>query len=180
MDWPVLIIALIPIAVWILATIFRGVEEAQEKNRPRNDGAQVKVPRRPAGELDRFLDEARRRREPTPPRREVPTAEPVLLERAPVEMPIPRPVRREEPKPRSKAEPRPVPVPMPAVVVAVPEPAPPPPPPRLVRPPRPTSPLLTRLGGMMRDRDSLALAFVLREVFDRPVSQRRRDEPRTW
>ena len=55
MDWPVLIIALIPIAVWILATIFRGVEEAQEKNRPRNDGAQVKVPRRPAGELDRFL-----------------------------------------------------------------------------------------------------------------------------
>jgi hypothetical protein len=34
------------------------------------------------------------------------------------------------------------------------------------------SPIVKRLEGMMRDKDSLALAFILREVFDRPKSQR--------
>jgi hypothetical protein len=187
MDWPVLVIALIPVAVWILATIFRGVEEAKEKGRPprpRGDGAQVKVPRRPAGELDRFLDEARRRREPSPKRRAEPTVTgPLELERVPVEKPAPRPpvvVRREPPKPRKAEAPVPVPVAPPVVVVAPPLPEPPLPPPPQLRPavpPRPASPLVARLGGMLRDRDSLALAFVLREVFDRPVSQRRVGEP---
>lgn len=184
MDWPVLVIALIPVAVWILATIFRGVEEVKERSRPprpRGDGAQVKVPRRPAGELDRFLDEARRRREPGPKRRAEPTVTGTLeLERLPVEKPAPRPavVRREEPKPRPKQD-VPAPPAAPAVVVvAAPVeaallPNPPPAPPRAGPTARPVSPLLGRLGGMLRDRNSLALAFVLREVFDRPVSQRR-------
>lgn len=161
-DWPVLVIALIPVAVWILATIFRGVEEVQRENRPQaRDRDEFRVPRRPAGELDRFLREARTRRESPAPEAESerePVAKPILV-------PLPVPPRREE------AKPRPLPPP-PVVPLSGPMPAPSPTP--VVRPRPSASPVVGRLYAMLRDRDTQALALVLREVFDKPVSQRQR------
>lgn len=149
MNWEVLLIGLIPLAVWILGSIFRGAEESRENPRQKTagDGAALKVPRRPASELDRFLDEARRRREGSQKRRPEPTPKPaVVLAPPPVERPppvekSPRLPRREEappPRPREasspprqretaparparEAPPRPVVVPPPAPAPAAPE-----------------------------------------------------------
>lgn len=188
MDWPVLIIALIPVAVWILSTIFRGAEELRDKERSQPTGASPQVPKRPTTELDRFLEEARRRRD-TAPKQAKPTIAPPLQEALPVARPSepPPPVRREEKidrpakRPASERKPPSAPVQPPPRVVEMPvvqsesapvssQPAPSPTPP--TRPHRPSL-LLNRLSTMLRDRDSLATAFLLREIFDRPISQRR-------
>lgn len=165
MKWEVVLITLIPLAVLILAAIFRGLEESKEKDKDRakpDDGSRLRVPKRPPTELDRFLNEARQRKDAgtrRPPPKRQPEPLPIAL---PLEPPPPRP-RKPEPPPRPVA------------------PAPPPPPPVVVEPPRlpvprprrPASPMLTQLSGLLRDKNSLATAFVLREIFDRPVGQRR-------
>ncbi len=38
---------------------------------------------------------------------------------------------------------------------------------------RPVSPALAQLAAMLKDRNTLAAAFMLKEVFDKPVSQRK-------
>jgi hypothetical protein len=63
MQWEVLIVPLIALGVWILSTLFKGEEDERvRQRRPGFDGAPG-VPRRPVTDLDRFLEEARRRRE---------------------------------------------------------------------------------------------------------------------
>jgi hypothetical protein len=64
MHWEILVIPLIAFGVWILGSIFRGAEEAAKeraRRRPGEDGPAK--PRRGGTDLDRFLEEARRRRE---------------------------------------------------------------------------------------------------------------------
>jgi hypothetical protein len=193
-DWKLLIIPLIPLAVWIIATIFQSLGEQQEKEKeqerrrtPRPDGMPRGDPkptaaRRPGSDLDRFLQEARQRRtvsragrteldrpplrqEAPPPVVDVPVAVPVEVAR-----PIPRP----EPPPAPVAEP-------PRRVAPIATPAPPPPP-EPAPPPRPVvvspttavpvSPVVARLRALLRDRTSLQTAIALREVLDRPKCQR--------
>jgi hypothetical protein len=175
-DWKVLIIGLIPLGVWILSTIFRGIEDAREQEkqpRPAPGERPVKAPRRPSSELDRFLDEARRRREVSPKRRAEP--EPVL-EALPVakppEPPPPPRVEKRAPSPSKARETRKAEPPPPVVVLPVELPPPPPAPARL--PPRSQpSPALAKVVGMLRDRNAVAMAVALREILDRPLSQRR-------
>jgi hypothetical protein len=97
--------------------------------------------------------------------------------------PAPRPAETRPPAPRVEERPRKAaPKPMvkaappapPAVVVAElvePLPTPPPTPPTLPRPKAPAK--LARIAAMLRDRESIATAMVLREIFDRPLSERR-------
>src|SRR6516164_3785374 len=97
MHWEILIIPLIALGVWILGTLFKG-EDERNKRGARGPGGSVRraPPRRPVTDLDRFLEESRRRREaeereralPVPPPRPVATRPP-LRERVakPREMP---------------------------------------------------------------------------------------------
>lgn len=176
MDWKVLIIGLIPLGVWILSTIFRGIEDAREQEKPRpapGERPAPKTPRRPTSELDRFLDEARRRRDTSPKRREEPILEAVPVAKPPAPPPpAPPRVEKRPPKPREvrKAS---QPAPTPYVnVVPVELPAPPPAPARLP-PAHPPSPALAKVVAMLRDRDAVTTAVVLREILDKPLSQRR-------
>ncbi len=93
MKWEALIIPLIGLAVWILSTIFRGREEQQQERtrRPGTDRGAVRPPRRPATELDRFLEEARARRKPVQTPGEQDRPEPAFLEALPVAKPPERP-----------------------------------------------------------------------------------------
>jgi hypothetical protein len=199
-NWEVLIIPLIALAVWILSTIFRNAEEQRQADRPPRPGGTSDggPPRRPRTELDRFLEEARRRRsmpeqrtenpsvvdgpiiETTPP----PPPEPVVIAMPvrPVEPPAPAPARstrkRERP-PKSRA------VPTPSVALAVPVEVTPLPEekapriPAMPGPARPVSPLLGRLRVALKDRNTLKTAFVLAEVFGQPISLRRPTPGRT-
>ena len=58
--WVIFIV--VGVGVWILVTVFRKAEEERQKNLPRQGGARGPV-RRSGTDLDRFLDEARRRRD---------------------------------------------------------------------------------------------------------------------
>lgn len=188
MNWEILIFPLIALGVWILSTIFRGVEEQREKNRPprpREEGASVKVPRRPVSELDRFLDEARRRREAAQQRQQ--QTAPVLVEPIPEAIPLPRPAPKPAPAP-APASPLPRKIERPALQPTepprrAPEPAPAvpvvqtlaqsqasthSPVPGTTVQARKLSPVLARLMPLLKDRPSLGTAFVLNEIFGRP------------
>ena len=83
--WHVLLILfVIPVAVWILSSLFRAVEEQQRTpQRPRMDGSPRQQPpvrpRRPANDIETFLEEINRRRRegPVRPKSNSPTGEPV-------------------------------------------------------------------------------------------------------
>jgi hypothetical protein len=134
-DWKVsVIVPLIALAVWVLGTLFRGTEE---KGRPRRPGEGPRGPtRRPVTDLDRFLEEARRRREvaerrtvpggsrgegpspevvPVPPREQRPAraSPPRVAERRPVrprEVPTARPVSPPAPRRPPEQVPEVIPV----------------------------------------------------------------------
>jgi hypothetical protein len=115
-HWEILIIPLIAVGVWILGSIFKGVEEERQKDRlrrPGGDGGMGPRPRRPVTDLDRFLEEARRRRQAAGERRPEPTPE--VRERAP-ESPRPTvlparpvPTRTERPRPAAPVKQTPAP-----------------------------------------------------------------------
>jgi hypothetical protein len=139
------LVLLVPLIVWVLSTVFKGTNE-RPGTRP---GANPRSPspRRPVTDLDRFLEEARRRREaaergpqpageapprpaPPPPPRPVPVAE-----RRP-----PRPPSQPRRRNVEPASPLPRPGRAPVLLEAVGEaPAPSFPPPR-VEPPRSPEP----------------------------------------
>jgi len=192
MEWVYVLIVLVPLLVWVLSTIFRGADEAQAPRRPpAADGAPLAVPRRPANDLDRFLQDAQRRREKAA-RKMAEAAEeaPPLFDLAPAppppppapppapKAPEPRP-RVDEPRPRrerplaERAEARPAPAPRPEPRSAQTAPAQLPPV-AAIPSRRPAGPVLARLAGLLRDRGSLAAGLMLREVLDRPLCQRRR------
>ncbi|MFO0879721.1 MAG: hypothetical protein U0840_20430 [Gemmataceae bacterium] len=152
MDWKVIIIGLIPLAVFILSTIFRSVEEARDNRKPRTppDFPPQPARRRPGSELDRFLQESRQRRdkppaekprqvEPSPPPVATPTLWPETSSPDPTPLAPrpdktaarptqPAPARKQKDPPARRAQPAIVaPSRPPATVEALPQhPAPPP------------------------------------------------------
>ncbi len=76
MHWEILIIPLIALGVWLLGTLFKNENEVAKRG-PRRPGSPAGRPpgRRPVTDLDRFLEEARRRRE-AEERRKAPSASP--------------------------------------------------------------------------------------------------------
>ncbi len=200
MPWHVLLILLIPVAVVILASIFRGAEQKNKKDRNSSPSGEPRNPSRRAGtDLDRFLEEARRRRETSERRETVGTRQESV---APKPAPPPRqknqsrptpPRPREMPAPPPRRQPvllEEVPVGRPVVVLAEPTPA------QLVRPGESTSVkpvelaapppapmntqqkapslVLQQVARMLSSPQSVAAAVVLREIFDQPMCRRRR------
>jgi hypothetical protein len=177
MHWEILIIPLIALGVWIIGTLFKSEDDKTKKAVGRRGNISARTPpgRRGVTDLDRFLEEARRRREPEerlkapPSPSRAPAARPPLRERPTRQQPPPRPDT-------------PVIVPEEAVVLPVPRPvaqpvassglareAPPPPAP-VTRP----SPIAQQVRSLLSKPQTAATAFVLREVFDRPLCKRRR------
>jgi hypothetical protein len=199
-PWHVLLILLIPVVVAILANLLRGAEQKNRKDRPASSSGEFRTPTRqssrPSTDLDRFLEEARRRREP-------PIRSPVVVEREAAQAarpePAPRSQRPTRPTPTRPRETRVPPRRQPvlleeetssrrSVPVVTPEPAAepvravevspaqlpaPPPAPAVVRV-KAISPLLRQVVQGLRTPRSAAAAIVLREVFDQPLCKRRR------
>ncbi len=194
MHWEILIIPLIALGVWILGTLFKGEEERLKKNARRPSApARQPLPRRPVTALDRFLEEARLRREAEERRKAPPPPPPPSISRPPLSE---RPLRQRETPPRPARPPkrteeipvalpvaRPVTPPVVAEAVLVtprPQPAtetpPSPPPPAVPIVPRatPSSPILQQVRSLLSEPRTAGAAFALREIFDRPLCMRRR------
>jgi hypothetical protein len=200
MHWEILIIPLIALGVWIMGTLFKNEDDKTKKVvgrrppfSPQNGGGRGggRAPGQRVGtDLDRFLEEARRRREPeerrkAPPPSRAPAARPPLRE---------RPTRPQEPprlattpsippnsgRDRGGAEEGVVvlPVPRPVAKVPVAEPVSSLPSAREAPPPSvpstPSSPIVQQVRSLLSKPQTAATAFVLREIFDRPLCKRRR------
>jgi len=186
----------VPVAVWILSSLLRAAEEERPRVGPGGRGPNPPRPRRPASDIESFLEEVnRRRREGTERQRAG----------VPVERPLPPPVRPRAPVPRAEPVPRqpppsavpvlrparvPVPTAEPVDVVVVAEsvrPAPgrPGPAPAPVhaapvgRPFTPTmgtarrvAPSLAQLMPLLRSPQGLRTAVLLQEIFGPPLCQR--------
>jgi len=184
MHWEILIIPLIALGVWILGTLFKTGEDDKLKKgvrRPGSVSGRGSV-RRPVTDLDRFLEEARRRREteerpkpPPPPAPPRPTTTRASQRPAPPrEMPrVVQPVSRGTEAPSAVPAARPVAQPARAEPVTPTRDAPPPTAPTTTRPTQP-SPILQQVRSLLNKPQTAGTAFVLREIFDRPLSMRRR------
>lgn len=178
------LIPLIGVAVWIISQIASNQREAARRlprsQPPRlpDDFPEADNPKpqpKASAELDRFLEEVRRRQqtpprpEPVQPRPRAPVVEPVRPKKAP-----PSPASAFQPiKIRGIPAEEPVAVALP--VVPQPTPAVPTPitvPPSVSKPA--ASQAILQVQSLLRQRRSLASAMLLREIFDRPVSQRPR------
>lgn len=179
MDWRILLIPLIPLAIWIIATIFRSLESKKDEEQfePRRREAETPAPvaqrRQSASELDRFLQQAKQRRSGSRAHREAPPT-PALsplseprLEELPRARPAPPPTAATPVAVASAPVLMALPVPQQELLPSLPSPIAPPPP--RWQPPA----VLTRLSEMLADRDSLRAAIALQEILNRPVSQRR-------
>jgi hypothetical protein len=185
LHWELLIIPLIALGVWIIGTLFKSEDDKTRKGVARRGNVAGRQPgRRMVTDLDRFLEEARRRREPEDRRK---AAAP------PARVPAPRPPVRERP-----SQPRDTPRRVASVVVqeevavALPalqpiaappfaepvasQPSPREPPPATPAPaaaPR-LPPIPQQVRSLLSKPQTAATAFVLREIFDRPLCRRRR------
>ena len=178
MHWEILIIPLIALGVWILGTLIKG-EDERNKRGTRGAGGSVRrgPTRRPVTDLDRFLEDARRRREaeerqrtlPVPPSR--PTiSRPPLRERP--SKPRETPPRIVPAMPSTESPPLAVPVARP-VEEPVAQASPPPPAPPSLSQYRP-SPIARQVHALLSSPQSAGAALVLREILDRPRCMRRR------
>jgi hypothetical protein len=184
MQWEILIIPLIALGVWIMGTLFKSEDDKTKQGaRGRGNVPNRGPSRRPGTNFERFLEEARRRREaedrpkaapaPPPPRPRV--SRPPLRERPPQPREAPPLIRPKE-----------VPI---AVPVAQPIAPPPsvepvavapqaggdaiPAVPTIARDLRP-SPIVQQVHSLLSKPQTAATAFVLREILDRPLCKRRR------
>jgi hypothetical protein len=187
-HWEILIIPLIALGVWILGTLFKtGEDEKLKKGVRRPGNLPGRGPsRRPVTDLDRFLEEARRRREaearpkppPVPPPVRAPVARPPLRERP--TRPREAPPRVAAPVIRTTEVPVVRPVEQPPLVepvlpvASIREATPPPPPAPIETRPAQPSPILQHVRSLLSKPQTAGTAFVLREIFDRPLCLRRR------
>lgn len=182
----VVLVLLIALAVFILATIFRP-EDPEEESRKRESVRQRSARERssaPEGVLVRTRETERKLPErpltdvmPRRPREAAPVAEParpILTREAPV-FRVPEP-----PPPAPPPPPEPPKVELPAAVAPpsparreekAPEIAP------AVVSPRGGGPLLGQVAALLRQKHGLAAVFVLREILDPPLSQRGKRDP---
>lgn len=184
MHWEILIIPLIALVVWIVGTLFKSDDDKTKKGVAGRGNVSGRAPgRRMTADLDRFLEEARRRREPEERRKAPP---------APARAPAPRPPLRERPPQQREAPRRAAPAAtQEEVLVALPVPRPVAPPPvaepvaavspareaSLLSPPAPVArpaPIPQQVLSLLSKPQTAATAFVLREIFDRPLCKRRR------
>ncbi len=196
MDWWQLIIALVFITIYVVKHILSVQQEQTAQPKARAQREWAKEATKPAevrtsdedvaqdrSELDRRIEEAQERRrdldEPRPmslpvPRRSIPMPtviappryQPRTDERSMPEPPRPRGLRTAPPRP---VIPVVLPVPPPAASVASTLP-----PLAAVIAQRPVSPAVRQVLQLLNSRDNLAVAVILREILDRPMSRRRR------
>jgi hypothetical protein len=206
MDFGILIIPLIAMAIWILQYIFKAPEDNKQQAKPRGGGGPrtaVNKPRRQVSDLDRFLEETRKKKqqeesrpvvvaEVVPDKPPADRGESVERERKAAAarakpQPPPRPTRQE----RKQRPLQPVPElrrPMvgapirgtsapiiaevvPITVTPVPDPLRPQAAPTTTKNSSP--PILVELVKMLHNPRGAAMAMILREIFDTPVSRRR-------
>lgn len=194
MDWVQWVIPLIAVAVYIISALAKPKDEVRPRTQfpplPQGgDPAERPSSRRTPEEIDRFLEEVRRRKKSAEQQREKKPIPPVIVQERPrpaPAVPVPTPKRerprlaepprpqlppaRPLPAPRPR-EPEPLPVPMAEVIEAT----------VALQPPaaavvaRPSvSPVAQSLTGMLRNPSTLAAAIMLKEVLDRPLCKRRR------
>ena len=184
-HWEILIIPLIAFGAWILSVLFKEDEANKSKGPQRRlDGARTRAARRPAPVLDKFLDEAGRRRdmpegmESHPGRQEPP--KPV----APQRRPVPTPRRQQAPilatiieEPQrtiirqavvAERSPESLFAPIPIAMAEAP------PAMLLTKNERRASAVLQEVMRLLRSSKTAGVALVLREILDRPVALRRR------
>lgn len=180
------IVPFFAIGMWALTQIFRYQKENQRAARQREESpVPVKPvdsveeptprPRRTAEQVDKFLEEVRRRKQGTVQQQQPQPVEPPKPSPRPVqERPVPVPQRPqpvESPRTR-RVQPEPVPV-----VVEVVEMTHKPPAgfrqPHAARKPKvAATATMTTVVKMLQDRESLAAALLLREIFDEPRSRK--------
>ncbi len=174
MRWEILIIPLIALGVWIIGTLFKSEEEKIKKGVGRRGNVSGRTPgRRLMTDLDRFLEEARRRRTPEERRKALPPS------RVPPARP---PLRERPPPPRATPPPAPPMIVKEGVNVTLPTPTVEPvattpishevslPSTPVMRP----SPIAQQVRSLLSNPQTAATAFVLHEIFDRPLCKRRR------
>lgn len=209
----IFIIPLIAFAVWVLQYVFKPPEEnnKQQPTRPRPPNTQQQRPRpqgdrprRPANDLDRFLEESKKRKDQEERR-------PVVLAEIAPDQPMDRSETLERERKAQSARPKqspaqsrqerrppprpltPIPEPIrrpplreaPVPVVVV-EPAPvhpsialvppPPSPPATITGKRVASPVLKELLQIMRRPQGTVLAVILHEILEPPMCMRRPGE----
>jgi hypothetical protein len=112
-GWELWLVPVIALGVWVLNTLIRAGRQDDSRNTPSRTStsrsASTNRPGRPMSDLDRFLEEARRRRQaaqdrPARPPQSVPEALPVAEElrdrpRPVQRAPTPQPQRRKTPRP---------------------------------------------------------------------------------
>jgi hypothetical protein len=192
-EW---LIAVAAIVFWIVQSL-RGGEEERNRNRQRaggEAGPANKPARRPATDIDRFLDEVNRRRRQAAERKPVvvlrekpPAPAPASRPRPSVRLPAPRPIPQPAPlRPvlERPAKPAPVTVPgavaeivfatpvvaTPVDVAAEPRPVQPAPSPGPVVP----GPAASRIEALLTSPEDLQAILVLREIFGPPLCRRGR------
>lgn len=197
-EWVVLLLVMIVGVVWFLSNLFAVRRDSEERpaERVRRTPSRDPLgeqPRRSANEMDRFLEEVRRRRQVAEQPEKTPRARASAVDQPPRERPVPRPQRpvsrpaeppRRQPERAATARPgpmaKPVAVVVPSVIereAAVVDKMP-----ELEKRPivvpatvaRPVSPGLARITGLLHSPDMLQTAMVLREIFDAPLCKRRR------
>lgn len=183
MDWQAWIIPVIAVGVYIVSQLMS--REANKRPAARPTPPPPRPPEEPAAkpgqrparvstEMDRFLEEVRRRQKPPPKPREADQPQPSPRPAATIPVRIPEPVRTRVSKP-AEVIPRAIPV-----LKAVPLPAAPelsaPPQPAVVAmpPPRPATKAVLQVRELLKNPQGLAAALVLREILDKPVSCRPR------
>ncbi len=203
MDWIKWLVPLIILAGYILSHLAKNREEPRRSQRPPlppplppRDSGERPAARRSPSEVDRFLEEVRRRREtgekPTVPAAREPSsrgererprpaskitaAEPVLRPQRTgrEEPPKPRPARRpsgaQEAAPFAKLVPAPAPAPPSLAETAAAQAVMHFPSPAA----KPVSPAAQQLLELLKTPQSLQTAILLREVLDRPRCRRPR------
>jgi len=183
-DWISYLVIFLFVAVFILNQL---AKSQQRKAPPRAERDEDEAParrRRPMTQLEKFLEDMQRRKEGEDVRTAAPIYEAVEVPPKPAPPPLPRPVeqRRKSAAPVVKKPPRRVEA---RVVIepspSAPESQPPPPeaPPPVHRPEAlpakaPQSPAVTMVRALLKNRQSLGAAFLLREILDRPRCRRPR------